>query len=209
MPLKTHNLNPRYGGNRYNSVPQAAPHSPMKPSEPISLPIPKNVVLLAMMEASERQAMMSAGSVLDTSAEDTEDELVQTNDDYDNRELKRIVAGVQAILGPCGTYAVREAEGLAVLPQDPRKRSQVCDPDETREPFMVEKGQTVQVVDIIDGVVKLARGSGYVVASDCQLVKGKKFDAAGVHRERRRQNTYTIDFLCSSSGWSIGQILSG
>ena len=125
-----------------------------------------------MLEAAERQAMMAAGSVLDVSQDDGEDEICVAQDD--DGELLRIVSGIESFSGPCGTYAVRDAEGLVVLPHDPKRRSheQVRDPDETREPFMTEKGQTMQVVDINEGVFKLARGMGYVVASESQLVKG-------------------------------------
>lgn len=162
--------------NRYANRYQApAPASPVKLPEPIPLPMPKNVVLLAMMEAAERQAMMAGGSVLDVSAEDYDDEIGQDNDD--DTEQQRVIAGMQSFSGPCGTYAVREEKGLAVLPQDPRRRSheQVRDPAETqdeREPFTIEKGQTVQIVNMEAGVFKLARGMGFVVASESQLVKG-------------------------------------
>ena len=81
---------------------------------------------------------------------------------------------MESLTGPCGTYAVRDEEGLAVLSQNPRRRNheQVRYPAEYREPFTIEKGQTVQVVDIDNGVVKLARGMGYIVAGESQLVKG-------------------------------------
>ena len=167
--------NQRY--NRYQQAPQAAPVAPLKPQEPIPLPVPKNLVLLAMMEASERQSMMAA-SVLDESAldDDTSDQ-----GDEDDVEMKRIIAGVQSLSGPCGTYAVREEEGLVVLHHDPRRKNHEPARDdalEEREPFMIEKGQTVQVVDIQDGVFRLARGVGFVVASESQLVKGTFSSAA-------------------------------
>jgi hypothetical protein len=165
------NISNRYA-NRYQTP---APTSPVKPPEPIPLPIPKNVVLLAMMEAGERQAMMAGGSVLDVSAEDYDDEVAHDGDE--DTELQRIIAGMESFSGPCGTYAVRDEKGLAVLPQDPRRRSheQVRDPEETqdeREPFTIDQGQTVQIVDVKDGVFKLARGMGFIVASESQLVKG-------------------------------------
>jgi hypothetical protein len=80
---------------------------------------------------------------------------------------------MESLTGPCGTYAVRDEEGLAVLSQNPRRQNheQVRYPTEYREPFTIEKGQTVQVVDIDNGVVKLARGMGYIVAGESQLVK--------------------------------------
>jgi hypothetical protein len=41
------------------------------------------------------------------------------------------------------------------------------------EPFTIEFGQTVQVVNCQDGVYRLARESGYIVASEKQSVKSK------------------------------------
>lgn len=172
-------LTPSYRNNiasqRYRYQHQnPAPASPVKPPEPIALPVPKNVVLLAMLEAAERQCMMAA-SVMDISQDEIEDDASGEGEDED-AEIKRIIAGMESLTGPCGTYAVREEEGLAVLPQDPRRRShqeQARDPAESRDPFMVEKGQTIQVVDIENGVAKLARGMGYIVAGGAQLVKGE------------------------------------
>lgn len=151
----------------------AAPPSPVKPQEPVALPIPKNVVLLAMLEAAERQTMMAA-SVMDISQDDIEEDAISGQDEGEEGEVKRIIAGLDTMTGPCGTYAVREEVGLAVLPQDPRRRSheQVRDPAESRDPFMIERGQTVQVVDIQNGVAKLARGMGFIVTGESQLVKG-------------------------------------
>lgn len=151
----------------------AAPVSPIKAPEPVPLPIPKNVVLLAMLEAAERQTMM-AGSIMDISQEDMEEDAITGVGEDEETEVKRIIAGMESLTGPCGTYAVRDEEGLAVLSQNPRRQNheQVRYPTEYREPFTIEKGQTVQVVDIDNGVVKLARGMGYIVAGESQLVKG-------------------------------------
>jgi len=151
----------------------AAPASPVKAPEPVALPVPKNVVLLAMLEAAERQTMMAA-SVMDISQDDIEDDVSGQSEDEDG-EIKRIIAGMESLTGTCGTYAVREEEGLVVLSQNPHRRShdQARDHNESRDPFIIEKGQTVQVVDVDSGVAKLARGMGYIVAGESQLVKGE------------------------------------
>jgi hypothetical protein len=203
------NISNRYA-NRYQAP---APASPIKPPEPIPLPIPKNVVLLAVMEAAERQAMMAGGSVMDLSAEDYEDEVAQDGDE--DAELQRIVAGMESFSGPCGTYAVREEDGLAVLPHDPRRRSheQLLDPAETRderEPFTIEKGQTVQIVDVKDGVFKLARDMGFVVASEKQLVKGTfLIERVNDAYNDGELDTNTHDSFCYCiSWWPVGRILS-
>lgn len=77
---------------------------------------------------------------------------------------------------------MREVEDLAVLPMDPLKRNQhksnqhldaTIQANTIFEPFTIEFGQTVQVVNYQDGVDRLARDSGYIVASEKQLVKSK------------------------------------
>lgn len=130
--------------------------------------MPKNVVLLAMMEAAERQK----GYILSSMSEDSDGS--REGEDAENGERKRILKGLQTLSGSCGTYAL--VENLAVLPFDPRRdrnkhTGETVANDETVEPFEVEKGQTVQVVEVSDGVVRLARGKGFIVASNTQLVK--------------------------------------
>jgi hypothetical protein len=167
---------------------QGGPIVPVK-EEPIPLPLPKNTVLMGMMEAAERQAKLveearlkkslaSKGSEVKTTAEGVETELPASNFDP-------LIAGLNALVGTCGTYAVREPLGLAVLPFDPNKGHHHEDADvqdcmdekkteeKAREPFTIEEGQTVQVVGVDEGVYQLARGAGYIVASVNQLVKGR------------------------------------
>jgi len=154
--------------------------------EPIALPLPKNTVLMGMIEAAERhlklldQARQKEGSAKE---EDAETDL-STSPRSASSNLDPVFAGVSALVGNCGTYAVREPLGLAVLPFDPNKRhhhgttNEVHDEDdeekktdEIREPFTIDEGQKVQVVGVDEGVYQLARGAGYIVASVNQLVK--------------------------------------
>lgn len=187
LPRHVQQRQPQRGFNptRYNSLDSAAPSSkfPVKEvTEPIPLPLPRNLVLLAIMEAAERAVKLHR----DMSMEDEED------------ELNHILLSLENLSGPYGTYAVKDKEGLAVLPLDPRKRNSLQDvstqTSELKEPYSIQWGQTVQISDVQDGVYKLARGSGYIVAGDSQLVKiggplDKSCELEGMHEmmEQRRQ----------------------
>jgi hypothetical protein len=180
-------------GGRYSPQQQGNMTSPPQevptPAAPIALPIPKNVVLLAMMEAAQRQSQIEQkedeananafeGSNTSSLVDDDDD------DDEEQFDLNRIISGMATLSGPCGTYAVREKEGLAVMSSDPRRKQHVDEEKKTqdlihsspvlkvKDPFALEYGQTVQIVDFEDGVAKLARGRGFIVANSSQLVKG-------------------------------------
>jgi hypothetical protein len=186
---------PQQQQNQHNLA--SPPQDGSGPAAPIALPIPRNVVLLAMMEAAQRQSQI----------EEKEDEansdafegsrsssIVDDDDDEDEEQfdLNRIISGMATLSGPCGTYAVREKEGLAVMSSDPRRKQHVDEEKKTQEdrelihsspvlkvkdPFALEYGQTVQIVDFEDGVAKLARGRGFIVANSSQLVKGTLHDS--------------------------------
>jgi len=259
------------------------PPSSQQLANMIPLPIPKNLVLMSMMEAAQRQAMedsqslVKGGSAASSSSSSSDDD----DDDDEEFNLDRIISGMATLSGPCGTYSVAVDTGLAVLPSDPRKQpkndddvatKEEEDDDEQRredevimivesgemlpkeekkeeeagastvqtevevvtskkhvaedeekkklnsddvpairktstatteedgeaaseeeesegasadsveavtgarsgaEPIILRKGQSVQVVDFQDGVAKLARGEGYIVATTSQLVKGE------------------------------------
>jgi len=167
-----------------------------------------------MMEAAERQTKLESERCEQESAEKTdqdekkaEDEKQDENDEEEEEayDLNRIIGCMATLSGPCGTYVIREPDGLKVLPSDPRlepfketnvrvrvssgssnaDHTEVGDTDLARtESVEIEddqpgsitlnEGQTVQVVDFSeDGVVKLARNTGFIVASQNQLVKGE------------------------------------
>lgn len=178
---------PLYPQGRYQ-----APSSPMPPgavaaaqqAEPIALPLPKNLVLMSMMEAAESQTRIQEEEEEDCiNPERMSNDEVANEDDNDDDEYdsNKIISGIVSFSGPCGTYVVRDANGLAVLPCHPEKGCQQLDTDREHrlnsegriEPFTIFQGQTVQVVNFNDGVAKLARGAGFIVASSSQLVKGE------------------------------------
>jgi len=190
MPIMPNSRSPaphRYGApvhnrGRYSPVTHTPPHSilPLVKEEPLPLPLPKNLVLIELIESAERQArfLREAKANLGEEEEILEDE----EEEDEESKLEKNLAGMSALTGTCGTYAVRESEGLAVLPFDPNKQhkkefslggEEEKKTEEPREPFTIDVGHTVQVVSADEGVYKLARNAGYVVATANQLVKGE------------------------------------
>jgi hypothetical protein len=174
----------RYGApisnrGRYSPFPHTTPpHSilPLIKEEPLPLPLPKNLVLIEVIESAERRARLLR------EAEDEDEDPLEDEEEDEESKLEKNLAGMSALKGTYGTYAVRESEGLAVLPFNPNKQHKKELPlggeeekkaEEPREPFTIYVGQTVQVVSVDDGVNKLSRNSGYVVANVNQLVKGE------------------------------------
>lgn len=199
----------RYGVSSSSpQTPATPPHASFPQSSPpaqVPLPIPKNIVLLSLMEAAQRQAQeqikeaqkegsIDVDSVSSSQAEDDEEE-----EEEDQFDLNRIITGMATLSGPCGTYAVKETS-LVIVPNDPRTAS-LSDAEEKKqepadesciaaEPYALEQGQTVQVVEFEDGIAKLARGEGYIVANSSQLVKGMWLIA---------QSVVVLCWLCSTS----------
>lgn len=91
------------------------------PMEKKRLPLPKNVVLLSLMEATElasemEQTRTRIDSLLE---EDIEDE----NDIFDEEE--KIKVSTSLTIGACGTYIVSEKMGLEVYPSRPNASSEL------------------------------------------------------------------------------------
>jgi len=142
--------------------------------EQITLPIPKNLVMMSLMELSSFSA--PDGTIL-----------IEDDDGYDKREDDDafVIGGIELLRGLSGTYIVREAKGLEIQPQNPRMilslkssvslntilSSQTPSVERFKQSRIVEYGQRVQIVNRVDGVYQLARNRGFITASDSQLVK--------------------------------------
>jgi hypothetical protein len=214
----------RYGARgRYSPGPQTPPHpSMMVKEEPVPLPLPKNTVLMGMIESAERQTRLLK-EAKQKEVEQEQCKCKQVNEtgqeEEDESRLDPILAGMSAFVGPCGTYAVKESLGLAVLPFDPNKQHHSQEEkkeqaeeekkaeEPPREPFTIEEGQKVQVVGADEGVYQLARGAGYIVASVNQLVKGtfvlSIVSTVGISRE-----FLILLYLQLDSWWSFGEVMS-
>ncbi|GKY99936.1 hypothetical protein MPSEU_000947200 [Mayamaea pseudoterrestris] len=168
---------PSLYNNRGRYSPQPQDYARPVPSEKIMLPIPKNLVLMSMMEAAQRQ-----GKVINRIAvaeQSTTSNDLNGDEDEEEYNLDRIISGLATIAGPCGTYAVKADDELWVVPRDPRRQSTNDTEDEEHGqeamnadiPLPLHAGQTIQVSSFEDGVAKLARDAGFVVARVGQLVK--------------------------------------
>ena len=196
---------------------------------------------MGMIEAADRQARLLEEARVKRERERLHAEAVENGFDEDDTEndvginenldgivsnLDPILAGMSALVGNCGTYAVREPLGLAVLPFDPNKghnhdheeeeheHVEVTDEEkkaeEIREPFTIEVGQTVQVVGVDEGVYQLARGAGYIVASVNQLVKGTstEFFCGVTYCFLVMASNFTFFVLVVlNSGWSSRKVM--
>lgn len=128
-----------------------------------------------MMEAAERNKCLA-----DTDSDDSDDE-------EEAFDLNQIISGMSTLAGPCGTYAVKSLEPLYVLQHDPRiviHDEEKKIEEEKEHGQEIKRGQTVQVVDFRENVAVLARGAGFIVAQQSELVKGKF-----LHTEESKQQS--------------------
>lgn len=128
-------------------------------AEKIPIHLPKNHVLIALMETSntQRNSSKSSSALVDNTDSDS---------DSDNDEFA-VVSSMKALSAECGTYIIKERYGLPVYPEN--KDGSI---NTTVKPHTVLlHGQKVQVVGVKDGIYKLARGIGSIFASPSQIVK--------------------------------------
>jgi len=133
-----------------------SPKPILPPQERQALPFSKNVVLIALMEVTRHQLL----------------DLQRKNDN--NTEAYRILDGIESQTCYCGTYIVKDFNGLEVHASDPRKNNdsivkRIDFSDDSNKKLY--QSQTVQIVDFEDGVFKVARNEGYIVANNTQLEK--------------------------------------
>ena len=135
---------------------------PQKKVEKIALPLPRNLVLISLMEtASKRQLYHNANGNLMDDSSDTDNSI--PNED------QVVLDSMDVLSSACGTYAVRDQDGLPLY-----KGSLGNGEITSKKPALILKyGQKVQVVDVHEGVYTLARNAGTVFANSSQLVKGK------------------------------------
>lgn len=111
------------------------------------------------------------------------------DDDEENNDAEKILIALETSLGSGGTYVVIDANGLDILPYKPKgyverhNRNNTKDDDlecnnddcdNLKLPAKLARlnyGDRVQVVDVQETTVKLARNKGYVIATYTQLVK--------------------------------------
>mmetsp|Transcript_29435 Transcript_29435/g.44927 ORF Transcript_29435/g.44927 Transcript_29435/m.44927 type:complete len:533 (-) Transcript_29435:134-1732(-) len=191
------------GHTRYAAVNGAHNLTPTNkrppPVERIPLPLPRNHVLLSLMEASQKRNKASKNpikvygsdqcSILDGDSSDDEEDGGESDNDED------VLNSINALSNRCGTYIVKDRFGLPVYETACRDYDDFGNNSSvpSTNPIMVLKhGERVQIVDAEDGVYWLARKSGVVYANSMQLLK------VGVAKERSCKLEGMINSLQSS-----------
>mmetsp|Transcript_14671 Transcript_14671/g.23090 ORF Transcript_14671/g.23090 Transcript_14671/m.23090 type:complete len:565 (+) Transcript_14671:294-1988(+) len=186
----------RYGGRgRQNQTPN-------KPQPPIKkrLPLPKNVVLMSLIEATEIAAENVRNQPQQPSLTDSPMLSIPSSVlDVEEDEEEKIRAGTSLAISDAGTYAVSAREGLQIYPSCPEVASgsshteseedvdtlvrffhlenkldpgQASSPEDNEAPpARLSLGDRVQIVSIDGGWAKLSRGYGFVRADGQKLVK--------------------------------------
>lgn len=103
---------------------QPVNNAPSLRQDLIQLPIPKNLVLIALLEAAHQTVK----------AEKRQDEGYESGDDDE-----QVVAGMNLLGGDFGTYVVREKSGLLVQPLLPKVRSCEDESEAPADPILVNR----------------------------------------------------------------------
>jgi len=163
------------------------------------LPLPKNVVLLSLIEATELATENVQGREHEPSLNDSP-KINPSVLDLEDDEEEKIRTGTSLAISYCGTYAVAAKDGLEILPNRPDsllhhseedvdtlvrfynnnstldseiddmdKKAKEDEPRKDSSPDRLSWGDRIQIVSTENGWAKMARGYGYIRAH--QLVK--------------------------------------
>jgi Zinc finger, C3HC4 type (RING finger) len=112
-PPNTGNHNSRHGRN--NGQINAPPTPPIKKR----LPLPKNVVLMSLIEATELAAENVQGSEHEPSMNESPMIVAPSILDLEDDEEEKIRTSTTLAISDCGTYAVAAKDGLEIFPSRP------------------------------------------------------------------------------------------
>lgn len=181
-----------------SSTPQVHSQPPIKKR----LPLPKNVVLMSLMEATELAAENVRGREVQPSLENSPVLNLSASmlDMDEDDEEEKIKVGTSLAISDAGTYAVAAKDGLEIFPSRPETNFHRAGHEQSEEdvdtlvrffhmdhfdtgkqgqtempPVRLAWGDRVQIVSKEGGWAKLARGYGFVRAGRYELVKGEYF----------------------------------
>ena len=140
---------------RYNHSARGLSPDHASKYEKISLPIPKNHVLMCLIDAAQQ----------------TSESNEKKDDGYESGEDDELVLRGMKVLGSSsGTYIVREPKGLKVYPFPPKKNDGIATKAAAKT---LTFGQTVQIFRFENKIATVARGAGYILVDNIsQLTKG-------------------------------------
>jgi hypothetical protein len=113
----------RQGPGQYHTMDSRNnPKTPPQPTIKTRLPLPKNVVLLSLIEATELAAEDVKNGASEQLTSLTESPIVKSTNsilDPDDSEEAKIKVGTTLAISDCGTYAVSTRAGLDIYPSRP------------------------------------------------------------------------------------------
>mmetsp|Transcript_13772 Transcript_13772/g.20584 ORF Transcript_13772/g.20584 Transcript_13772/m.20584 type:complete len:559 (-) Transcript_13772:45-1721(-) len=101
---------PRSRHHQIQAMPAKSPQV-----EKIPLPLPKNLVMMSLMEAAQRKASFERNPSLDLKKARPGENV---DDDESSVTDADIIDSIRLMSSPCGVYAVKEKNGLLVFPLD-------------------------------------------------------------------------------------------
>ena len=186
------NISRGVGGRGRGRIQKTAP--PLKRR----IPLPKNIVLLSLIEATELATENVQGRDHEPSLQDSP--MIKPSVlDLEVDEEEKIKTGTSLAISDCGTYAVAAKDGLEIFQNRPESLAQHSEEDvdtlvrfynrdnnasddkstdqdelprKESPPGRLSWGDRVQIVSTQNGWAKLARGYGYIRTGTHRLVKG-------------------------------------
>lgn len=137
IPRPNANGDAHYGGrngNRWSSGRNLSPGAPPQPPIKKRLPLPKNVVLMSLIEATELAAESVRGQDQRPSLSDSPSlSLPHAILDVEEDEEEKIKTGTSLAISDCGTYAIAAKEGLEIYPSRPETGIPVANQEKAEE----------------------------------------------------------------------------
>lgn len=160
------------------------PHSRPPQYEKVRLPIPKNHVLMCLLEAVEKS------------------DVVENNGYESGDDDELVFRGMKVLGSSSGTYVVRERNGLEVYPSRPTKDKKM--PKGAKRKTL-KYGQTVQIFLYENKIATVARNGGYILVDNTsQLVKGTSgcccSQKVNVLLRKHANNSDSLSFIPCYSG---------
>ncbi len=115
------------------------------------LPLPKNVVLLSLMEATEVATEMEHRSREPSLVSQMESFLSENAGEDDDDEEEKIKVSTSLTIGACGTYVVADKDGLQIYPSRPTTLNL---PDLNRDDKTTSSDRTTVSDDDVDTLVR-------------------------------------------------------
>jgi hypothetical protein len=172
------------GGSRWSSRPTGSPGAPPPPPIKRRLPLPKNVVLMSLIEATELAAESVRGQQRPSLSESPNLTIPHAILDIEEEEEEKIKTGTSLAISDCGTYAIAAKEGLDIYPSRPESAA-LSERDKSEEEevdTLVRFFHLDHKIDIVDSEHDefLPSGNEYKESSPVRLSWGDRVQIVSI-----------------------------